>query len=143
MKLSYDVTEESRKVLKAHGWGDAEIDCPEVAADRLLSLIANQDGIISVRRGFELQKQERNAELWQKVQELMGEKAVAPWNGTAPKHERDAVAKAQVALAELAQVTDGQRRQLQDAKDQIAHLEACNTNLIERLRHLEAGGGLA
>lgn len=141
--MSYDVAEESRKVLKAHGWADAEIDCPEVAADRLLSLIANQDGIISVRRHFEAQTLEHNSDLRQKVSELMGAKAVAPWNGTAPKHERDAVAKAQTALAELAQVTDGQRRQLQDAKDQIAHLEACNTNLIERLRHLEAGAGLA
>lgn len=143
MKLSYDVAEEARKVLKAHGWADAEVDCPEVAADRLLSLIANQDGIISVRRGFELKKQEDNARQWLKIQELMGDKAVSPLDNIAPKTETGAVKKAQVALAELAQVTEGQRRQLQDAHAQIAHLQACNANLIERLRHLDAGEGLA
>lgn len=129
MKLSYDVAEEARKVLTAHGIDADGIDCPEVAADRLLSLIRNQDGIIAVRREFEAAKQEQNRELRQRVRELMGEESAQPWYGDPPRHETDAVKKAQTALAELAQVIDGQRWQLKDAERQIAHLRACNHNL--------------
>jgi hypothetical protein len=143
VKLSYDVVDEARKVLKAHGIDVDGIDCPEVAADWLLSLIANQDGIIEIRRHFEQIKQEQNSELRQRVSELMGENAAAPWNGDAPRHETDAIKKAQTALAELAQVTNGHSRQLHNADQQIAHLRTCNHNLVERLRHLERGEGLA
>lgn len=138
-----DVVAEARKVLIAHDFGYIGVDSPKLAIPSLLSLIGKLDNDLAVSHAVVCRKQDQIDELRRRSLELNGQVPAEAWFFKPSPAEKDAVRKATDALAELAQFTGGQRNELERANAQIKHLEACNANLIERLRHLEAGAGLA